>query len=436
LTVPASEFYARLHKIDDETFPQALHSAEIYLREANIERLAKTSSADFVAELMRRYALPLVVIDRLNAEAETHFIEFDPLGRPKDDPYVALIMVVPFTPPEGRNSLTAIVDFNGGLLVSDNISILDGDGYFQVKSVVGTGSSIEPIMEQALQALSELVDTYNKSAERANLRLREKFFALVEARQEFVLSFDAGLRQACQRLRVKLTRDLGPTVDLEVRHKIQVLREPAKPSNDPELSHESFTAVLAALKCLGQQFEVAPAAYAKLKEPDFRHIILATLNTIFHANGTAEAFSGRGKTDIYLNVPGAIDVLVAECKYWSGVKAFREALAQLLGYLQWSHNYGVLLVFCKKESMTKAFNEYFQAIRTAPSAMPGGAIIDLRHHSTMHSHPTDAEKRVEVHTIFINLAAQATPKTDAAGTSRKLMQRGESCVSGQADSAS
>lgn len=62
-----------------------------------------------------------------------------------------------------------------------------------------------------------------------------------------------------------------------------------------------------------------------------RDLLLVILNNQFGPAG-GEIFIRKGKTDItILREKGAI--FIAECKNWSGAKAFSGAIDQLLGYL-------------------------------------------------------------------------------------------------------
>ncbi|MFC1919805.1 hypothetical protein ACFLWX_03345, partial [Chloroflexota bacterium] len=99
------------------------------------------------------------------------------------------------------------------------------------------------------------------------------------------------------------------------------------------------------------QFEDAPETYQKMTEEELRNLLVGMMNTEFPGTTTAETFSKLGKTDIYLRVDSG-HVLVCECKFWSGVKAYRRAMDQLFNYLTWHHNYGVLLHFCRLKDMT------------------------------------------------------------------------------------
>ncbi|MFN8612452.1 MAG: hypothetical protein U0931_33210 [Vulcanimicrobiota bacterium] len=358
---------------------------------------------------MERYGTPLVELEREGIYSRVIEYELDPLDRPLAIPHIGLHLFAPYTPREVRQDLESLFDFSNALRFTPKISLAVNSDEFSVMALVESPEEVEPTLALCLERLFWFIDAYNEAARRANFLLRQQLTELVEKRWERTAALQNSVVKASQKLRIKLKRSASNLVDLEVRREIAVLREPSNAAG-PELSGESFRLVLEELKRLARHFEVAPGAYAKLDEPDFRHIVLATLNTIFHAEGTAETFSSQGKTDIHLAVPGASHVLVAECKVWKGPKKLKGALAQLHGYLQWRHSYGVLLYFQRTGSVSRTVTESFDVLNGLAAFPERGAKLDERHHYTVHRHPVDPEKEVDVHTIFINLTSSA-PKS-------------------------
>jgi hypothetical protein len=98
----------------------------------------------------------------------------------------------------------------------------------------------------------------------------------------------------------------------------------------------------------GLQFEKTPSSYKSLGENALRDIILSTLNSIFAGSATGETFSHRAKTDIYLRIDKG-HILIFECKFWGGQKLYHETIDQLLGYLTWRQNFGVIISFVRQK---------------------------------------------------------------------------------------
>ena len=152
----------------------------------------------------------------------------------------------------------------------------------------------------------------------------------------------------------------------------------------------------------GRQFEKTPNTYKLLDEEDLRNILLVNLNAVFEGKAVGEAFSNNGKTDIYLNIDKG-NILVAECKIWSGKKEYLSAIVQLLSYLTWRHSYGIIITFCRINSISKAIDESKKIVGTSNSFFKTGSDISQSHFVSHHTLNTDENKQVEVHHVFYNL---------------------------------
>jgi hypothetical protein len=87
-------------------------------------------------------------------------------------------------------------------------------------------------------------------------------------------------------------------------------------------------------------------------EEDIRNHLLALLQAGFRSgSATGESFNQAGKTDILLRYQNH-NLFVAECKVWSGPKAFGDAITQLLGYLTRRDSKSALLVFVKNKDIS------------------------------------------------------------------------------------
>jgi hypothetical protein len=100
------------------------------------------------------------------------------------------------------------------------------------------------------------------------------------------------------------------------------------------LSMAGYNFILDIMWNMARVFEQRPRTYEAFDEQDFRDNFLAHLNGPFYGCATAETFSHRGHTDIYIAKDGHC-LFVAECKFWRGEKSIRDAVTQLLGYSTW-----------------------------------------------------------------------------------------------------
>ena len=121
---------------------------------------------------------------------------------------------------------------------------------------------------------------------------------------------------------------------------------------DPRIADENHREILAIISNLGRAHERLPKTAAKFNEEELRDLILFTLNANFAGAAKGEAFSGNGKTDIFLEWDGN-NAFIAECKIWHGQKQFSEALDQLLSYTVWKDSKAALILFIRSGGATQ-----------------------------------------------------------------------------------
>jgi hypothetical protein len=152
----------------------------------------------------------------------------------------------------------------------------------------------------------------------------------------------------------------------------------------------------------GIQFEKTPVSYKPLGENALRDIILTTLNSIFAGSATGETFSYRGKTDIYLRIDKG-NILIFECKFWGGQKLYQETIDQLLRYLTWRQNFGVIISFVRQKDFSKILSSTPTVVQSHPSYRNNIEQLENHHSYSVHALPNDTEKTVEIHHLFYNL---------------------------------
>lgn len=201
--------------------------------------------------------------------------------------------------------------------------------------------------------------------------------------------------------------DAVEPVRIDVKREVSVLREAPQGQAGPSdvyLTPESLLQILGLVDQAGKGFELAPATFTKLDEEDLRNIIIGYLNAVFtRSAATGETFSKRGRTDIFLQVPGG-PVLICECKYWNGAKHYLEGVEQLFNYLTCRHSAAVMIVFSRnKAGLSGVLTEADRAILDAGSYLDGFARPHATHRVSYHKHPADAQKSIEVHHLFFDL---------------------------------
>ncbi len=152
----------------------------------------------------------------------------------------------------------------------------------------------------------------------------------------------------------------------------------------------------------GRQFEKTPKTYKDFNEEGLRDVILVSLNSLFEGKATGETFSHKGKTDIYLNIDKG-NVLICECKIWGGQVLYHKTIEQLLGYLTWRHNFGVMITFANQKNFSKILADIPAIIQGHTSYRSGFQKITANHFLSHHKIDQDEAKDVEVHHLFYNL---------------------------------
>ena len=191
-----------------------------------------------------------------------------------------------------------------------------------------------------------------------------------------------------------------------VAESIAKLRKP-QPSKTTilGLKPKEFQTILDTIESQGATFERTPQSSMKLEEEDIRNFILGMLNGTFNLGAVGEAFSKRGKTDIYLVVPEG-GVFIAECKIWDGPHTVGEAVDQILGYLTWRDAYGVVLVFSRNKGFSRVLDAIPEAINGLPSLRGDLHQVDEHHCLARHALPDDESQTVEIHYLAYNIYAE------------------------------
>ncbi len=194
-------------------------------------------------------------------------------------------------------------------------------------------------------------------------------------------------------------------IEIKARQLNTVIEKP-KASSQAEsiLSRSDVVELVNFIEQYSRQFEVAPKTYQKMDEEELRDLLVGMMNANYPGRATGETFNKLGKTDISLRVDSG-HVLICECKFWNGAKAYNDATEQIFKYLTWRQNYGVLLNFCKLKNMTIAVSEGKKAIEENPSFTSGTMQEQSEtRFSSRHNHPQDDSKSVEIFHLFIDLS--------------------------------
>lgn len=129
------------------------------------------------------------------------------------------------------------------------------------------------------------------------------------------------------------------------------------------LSIQPYIQILNAINRIGKTFERLPATYQDKDEESLRDHILLALSINHEFTTLGEVFNKNGKTDIFCSRSDGQVELIAECKFWRGERAFREAIDQLLSYTTWRNDKLAIIMFVPNVNMDNAINTAKQSIQ-------------------------------------------------------------------------
>lgn len=113
-----------------------------------------------------------------------------------------------------------------------------------------------------------------------------------------------------------------------------------------------YAHVLSVIESMGRAMERTLAVYRTHEEEQLRDQLLTMLNTHYEGQATGETFNASGKTDILVRVDDR-NVFIGECKWWSGPKAFADAIEQLYGYFTWRDTKLAVVIFVRAKGLTE-----------------------------------------------------------------------------------
>jgi hypothetical protein len=283
------------------------------------------------------------------------------------------------------------------------------DAKFQTSTDVVTLKAHSGDIERNLGIMERMIKNINQDIYSCRPDFLGQLWSLVKQRLSEVSKATRDFEEQMRKLGIEVTRksDAIEPVNIEVKKEIKLLREP--PANrvgprEPHLSHESVGQIVGLIDMAGKGFQIAPSVYSQLGEEDLRTIILGYLNAVFNSNiATGETFSKEGKSDILVNIPGGA-VLIGECKFWGGSSLYQDTLDQLFRYMAWQHTIGIVVSFSKRKGLSNVVSEGNKAIVSHSTYRANS--LDIKNSTylvSIHEHPDDAAKSIEVHHLFFNL---------------------------------
>ncbi len=272
----------------------------------------------------------------------------------------------------------------------------------------------EQAVEGALDDVRFWLGGRNRNIEEGNANLPAVIRATWEAKRRQLEEQQGQTQSVLRKLNIPLHQAPNAKVkpvEIKPRRVRTAIDKPKarRAKEEPALDHDDVMGLVDFIDGYVREFEVNPKTYSGFHEEGLRDLLANMMNANYKGSTTAETFSKLGKTDISMRVYSG-RVLICECKFWSGAKAYGEALEQLFGYLTWRQNYGVLINFCKLKDMSRALAEAKRAASEHPTFTEGTLHDQSESRFTSrHIHPQDANKSVEVHHLFVDLSVPKPP---------------------------
>jgi hypothetical protein len=263
-------------------------------------------------------------------------------------------------------------------------------------------------VEQSIQWVFNKLHYISSDLEMSNRDLKERIAQAVNVRKSKIEEDQARHSSLLKKINIPLRQKENEAIKhirLDPKPLINRVRPAPQQPEEYILDEEKVLDIISVLDNQGSQFEKTSTTYQKLGEEDLRNILLGNLNSVFEGKATGETFCMNGKTDIYLRLDKG-NILSFECKFWHGQKGYQETIDQLLKYLTWRMNYGVIVLFSKQKNFTNILEEGGAAIQAHPSYRGNFQIIKKTHFRSYHAIPTDENKHVQLHHLFYTLTTE------------------------------
>ena len=273
--------------------------------------------------------------------------------------YESIIITFPIIPNENIRTILSLTSSTHSLSGEPQVSI--GHDALQVSiDIKGYGfkyddDQVAKEVNGAVERVKQWIGWKNTDIIKENVALKAHITNFITQRKAKLSEDSQRISSLVQKINIPLTQKQNPAATrIKLDPKPLVKKVKPNPSLPEEyvLDRSKVLDVISIIDNQGRQFEKTPKTYKDFGEEDLRNVILVGLNMLFEGKATGETFSHKGKTDIYLNIDKG-NILIGECKIWGGQALYNKTIDQLLGYLTWRHNFGVMIIFVKQKNFSK-----------------------------------------------------------------------------------
>jgi hypothetical protein len=228
-------------------------------------------------------------------------------------------------------------------------------------------AAIKRESQQTIKEIKDHLSWLQEAVAPYNRQLEELVRSEVRQRKDRLLK-DANMAAAIG-LPIEKREGIPMTYAVPVKRRVPTIEEIKvggmfKP--EPALSSSDYEEILRIMRNMAQVMERSPHEFAGMGEETLRSHFLVQLNGAYKGQATGETFNFEGKTDILIRVEGK-NVFIAECKFWTGVKAFLETIDQLLSYLSWRDTKAAVVVFNRNAGFSAVLAKIADAVPKHPN---------------------------------------------------------------------
>ena len=141
-----------------------------------------------------------------------------------------------------------------------------------------------------------------------------------------------------------------------------------------------------------------------MDEEDLRQHFLVQLNGQYEGQATGETFNFEGKTDILIRQDGR-NLFIAECKFWRGPTALKNAIDQLLSYTAWRDTKTAILVFNRNTEMSVVLEKIPQVVEDHPQYISTGSYESETGFRYLFRQRDDANKHITLTVLVFDVPA-------------------------------
>jgi len=274
--------------------------------------------------------------------------------------------------------------------------------------VQGQIANQERTIENKIKELENAISWKNKDIQDGNSQLKAELPAYVEEKKSHIAADLKLVEEIIKKVPVKLQKKttLAPSPNLKIKEAIKPVYPRAEQVEELYLETDKVEAILDLLRNGGFSFETTPRVYSKLEEEELRDIMLSHLNCVFEGDATGETFVKKGKTDIHLKMSKG-SILSAECKFWLGEQKYLSMIDQLLSYLTWRQNHGIMITFSRNDDFSNVIENAKKAALSHHTAKKNSfKTVDKSEFITVNMLPEDGSKTVTLHHLLFNVHSE------------------------------